>query len=325
VLVIACPCALGLATPAAVAVGTARGAELGVLFRNGGALEVASQIHIVALDKTGTLTTGHPVLASELSDDVLRIAASLEQASEHPIARAVVAAAKTRGLALAQPTDVVAEPGAGIRGTVEGHQVWIGSTIRIDGEERGRIEIVDPPAEGSRGAVDALRAMGIEPVMISGDREEAARRIAGELGIDQVHAGVKPTQKAAIVKALGARVAMVGDGINDAPALAAAELGVALATGTDIAAAASDVTLLRGGISALPTALSLARATLRTIRRNLIAAFVYNVVCIPIAAAGLLSPVVASAAMSLSSVSVLLSSLRLRRFNQARGVHVQAA
>jgi Cu+-exporting ATPase len=356
VLVIACPCALGLATPAAVAVGTARGAELGVLFRNGGALEVASRIEVVALDKTGTLTTGQPVLASELSDDVLRIAASLEQASEHPIARAVVAAAKVRGLALAQPTEVVAEPGAGIRGVVEGHQVRLGAAVVIDGEERGRIEIVDPPADGARASIDALRAMGIEPVMISGDREEAARRIALELGIAEVHAGVKPTQKAALVAALRERnapamrlaspatpaspapfaapaaspasldvpapstktdgrrrVAMVGDGINDAPALAAADLGVALATGTDIAAAASDVTLLRGGISALPTALSLARATLRTIRRNLVAAFVYNLVCIPIAAAGLLSPVLASAAMSLSSVSVLLSSLRLRR------------
>jgi Cu+-exporting ATPase len=329
VLVIACPCALGLATPAAVAVGTARGAELGVLFKNGGALEVASGISIVALDKTGTLTTGHPVLASKLSDDVLRIAASLEQASEHPIARAVVTAAKQRGLALVQPTDVVAEPGAGIRGTVEGQAVWIGATVTINGIEKGRIEIVDPPAATSKQTIVELRKLGIEPVMITGDREEAARRIASELGIERVHAGVKPTQKAALVSTLRAdhsqrRVAMVGDGINDAPALAAADLGVALATGTDIAAAAADVTLLRGGISALPTALSLARATLSTIRRNLVAAFVYNVICIPIAAAGLLSPVLASAAMSLSSVSVLLSSLRLRRF-QARGMHDHAA
>ncbi len=312
VLVIACPCALGLATPAAVAVGTARGAELGVLFRNGGALEVASRIDVVALDKTGTLTTGHPVLASELPDDVLRIAASLEQASEHPIARAVVDAAKARGLTLAQPTDVVAEPGAGIRGVVEGRAVWIGATVKIDGEDRGRIEIVDPADPTARATIDALRSLGLQTVMITGDRETVARTIAAEVGIDRVHAGVKPTEKAAIIKGLGKRVAMVGDGINDAPALAAADLGVALATGTDIAAAASDVTLLRGGISALPTALSLARATLRTIRRNLVAAFVYNVICIPIAAAGLLSPVLASAAMSLSSVSVLLSSLRLR-------------
>jgi Cu+-exporting ATPase len=314
VLVIACPCALGLATPAAVAVGTSRGAELGVLFRNGGALEVASRIEVVALDKTGTLTTGHPELISQLPDEVLRIAASLEQASEHPIGRAVVAAARARGLALSAPTEVVAEPGAGIRGTVEGHAVWIGATIKIDGEERGTIEIADPPATGAKDAISALRALGIQPVMITGDREEVAQQIAAEVGITKVHARVLPTQKAALVKTLGRPVAMVGDGINDAPALAAADLGVAIGTGTDIAAAASDVTLLRGGISALPTALSLARATLHTIRRNLLAAFVYNVVCIPVAAAGLLSPIVASAAMSLSSVSVLLSSLRLRRF-----------
>jgi Cu+-exporting ATPase len=314
VLVIACPCALGLATPAAVAVGTSRGAELGVLFRSGGALEIASRIEVVALDKTGTLTTGHPELVSQLPDDVLRIAASLEQASEHPIARAVVAAAKARDLLLTSPTDVAAEPGAGIRGIVDGHTVWIGATVTIDGEDRGRIEIADPPAAGAKDAISALRTLGIEPVMITGDREEPARRIADEVGIAKVHARVLPTQKAALVKSLGARVAMVGDGINDAPALAAADLGIALGTGTDIAAAAADVTLLRGGITALSTALGLSRATLATIRRNLIAAFVYNVVCIPVAAAGLLSPVVASAAMSLSSVSVLLSSLRLRRY-----------
>ena len=318
VLVIACPCALGLATPASVAVGTARGAELGVLFKNGGALEVASRIDVVALDKTGTLTTGHPALVGEISDDLLRIAASLEQASEHPVARAVVAAAKARGLALAPPTEVVAEPGAGIRGVVEGKRVAIdASGISIDGTRAGALEIADPPAEGAKASIDALRALGVEPVMITGDREQAARWIAGEVGIARVHAAVRPTGKAALVASLregGKRVAMVGDGINDAPALAAADLGVAVGTGTDIAAAAADVTLLRGGIAGLPTALGLARATLHTIRRNLVAAFVYNAVCIPVAAAGLLSPVLASAAMSLSSVSVLLSSLRLRRY-----------
>jgi Cu+-exporting ATPase len=314
VLVIACPCALGLATPAAVAVGTSRGAELGVLFKGGTALEVASRIEIVALDKTGTLTTGHPVLASELPDDVLRIAASLEQASEHPVARAVVAAAKARGLALVEPTAVVAEPGAGIRGTVEGKQVVLGAVVTIDGIERGRIEIADPAAPGAREAIAQLRALGIEPVMITGDREETARKVAADVGIERVHAAVKPTGKAVLVAQLGKRVAMVGDGINDAPALAAADLGIALGSGTDIAVAAADVTLLRGGITALPTALGLARATLRTIRRNLYAAFLYNVVCIPIAAAGLLSPVLASAAMSLSSISVLVSSLRLKRY-----------
>jgi Cu+-exporting ATPase len=199
--------------------------------------------------------------------------------------------------------------------------------VAIDGVAAGLIAIADPPAPGARGAIAQLHALGVAPVMITGDREAAARWIAGDVGITDVHAGVRPTQKAAIVAALagadpdgdGARrhVAMVGDGLNDAPALAAADLGIALGTGTDIAVAAADVTLLRGGITALPTVFALARATLHTIRRNLVAAFAYNLVCIPIAAAGLASPMIASAAMSLSSVSVLLSSLRLRRFNSA--------
>jgi Cu+-exporting ATPase len=320
VLVIACPCALGLATPAAVAVGTARGAELGILFRGGDALERASTIDVVCLDKTGTLTSGHPRLVSQLDDEVLRIAASAEQHSEHPVARAIVAAAKERGLALVRAEDVKAEVGSGLTAQVEGHAVKIGvGFVEIDGEKRGAIEIADLPAANAAATVSALRDLGIEPVMITGDREDAAKRVADAVGIQRVHAGVKPTGKAALVeaeKARGKRVAMVGDGINDAPALAAADLGVALATGTDIAAAAADVTLLRGGIGALPTALSLARATMRTIRRNLAAAFIYNAICIPIAAAGLLSPVLASAAMSLSSVSVLASSLRLRRFGR---------
>ncbi|HSN30483.1 MAG TPA: heavy metal translocating P-type ATPase, partial [Kofleriaceae bacterium] len=203
VLVIACPCALGLATPAAVAVGTSRGAELGVLFRGGTALEVASRITTVALDKTGTLTTGQPTLVSQLPDDVLRLAASLEQASEHPIARAVVAAARDRKLELVQPSDVVAMPGHGIRGTVDGHAVHIGAVIRIDGTERGTIDYADPAAAGARAAIAQIQAMGIEPVMITGDREEAARRVAEAVGITRVHAGVKPTGKAALVKSLG--------------------------------------------------------------------------------------------------------------------------
>ena len=336
VLVIACPCALGLATPAAVAVGTARGAQLGVLFKGGGALEIASRIDVVCLDKTGTLTAGKPALAGDVPDEVLRVAASLEQASEHPIARAIVEAARARGLALEQPTEVTVEPGGGITGKVGGHAVRIGTEefVHVDvhvtrararsgilvvrgGELLGELEVADPIGPDTPAALAALRALHVEPVMITGDRAEAAQAVADALGISRVHAGVRPTGKAAIVageRAAGRRVAMVGDGINDAPALAAADLGIALGSGTEIAAAAADVTLLRGGIAALPTALSLARATLHTIRRNLLAAFLYNVVCIPIAAAGLLSPVVASAAMSLSSVSVLVSSLRLRRF-----------
>ncbi len=352
VLVIACPCALGLATPAAVAVGTARGAELGILFRSGAAIERGAHIDIVALDKTGTLTANTPTVTrvaahNRPSDDVLRLAASAEQSSEHPIARALVAGAAH--LTLSTPTDVTAEPGRGITATVDGHRVRVGSRdalavagidpspldhaapagatlsyVAIDDELAGLIAISDPPSPEAKPALRALRSLGIEPVMITGDREDVARSLADDVGIERVFANVAPTGKAARIHDLRAsnhHVAMVGDGINDAPALASADLGVALASGTDIAAAAADVTLLRGGLSALPTALSLARATMRTIRTNLVAAFVYNAVCIPIAAGALypitgwlLSPVIASAAMSLSSVSVLASSLRLRRF-----------
>jgi Cu+-exporting ATPase len=382
VLVIACPCALGLATPAAVAVGTARGAELGILYRTGAALEAGSAIDVVCLDKTGTLTTGAPTVVGLVAtgvteDELLRIAASAEQGSEHPYARAIVAAARSRALALSRPLDVAAEPGAGITANVDGHAVRIGARDRmllagiaptaldaldypgpspvsggvrypgpspvsggvrypgpspvsggvapfsaayvsVDGELVGLIALADPPAPGAGRAVRALREMGIVPVMISGDRDEVARAVAAEVGIERVHAGVRPTGKAAIVAAErqgGRRVAMVGDGINDAPALAVADLGIALGSGTDVAAAAADVTLLRGGIGALPAALALARATLRTIRGNLIAAFAYNVVCIPVAAFAPLSPMLAAAAMSLSSVTVLAVSLRLRSFD----------
>ncbi len=334
VLVIACPCALGLATPAAVAVGTSRGAELGVLFSGGDALERASGIDIVCLDKTGTLTAGTPVLVGEVADEVLRLAASLEQASEHPIARAIVKAATARGLHLVRATSVVIEPGGGVRGEVDGNAIAVGSAaytgatpsaggsasevvVARAGTILGTIYIADPAAPGARAAVDQLRALGIEPVMITGDREAAARWIAGEVGIHRIHADIRPTGKARLVEDQrigGHRVAMVGDGINDALALAAADVGIAIGSGSDLAAAAADLTLLRGGITTLPVALGLARATLHAIRRNLGAAFIYNLVCIPVAAAGLASPMVAAAAMSLSSVTVLLSSLRLKRW-----------
>ncbi len=363
VLVIACPCALGLATPAAVAVGSARGAELGILFRTGGALEAGSSIEIVALDKTGTLTANKPtvvvVRAQGVSEyELVRIAASAEQGSEHPVARAIVEAARTRDLPLTAATEVTADPGAGIQARVDGKRVVIGTRealelagvamtreaiedaadmppgaslayVAIEGVIAGVIAIADPIAPEAAATIRELRAMGIVPVMITGDRAEVADGIAAELGINRVYAGVRPTGKAAIVDELrrsGKRIAMVGDGINDAPALAAADLGIALGSGTDIAAAAADVTLLRGGIGALPAALGLARATLLTIRVNLVAAFAYNIVCIPIAAGALypltgwlLSPVLASAAMSLSSVSVLLSSLRLRTWSPRSG------
>jgi Cu+-exporting ATPase len=243
---------------------------------------------------------------------------------------------------LERPSEVSVTPGAGVTATVGTQRVHVGtydfvqpgaqddhpapgraasssvSYVAIDRKIVGTIEVADPPAAGAKEVVEKLRALAIEPVMITGDREAAARWIAGEVGISKIHAGVQPIAKATIVESErgdGHLVAMVGDGINDAPALAVADLGIAVGTGTDVAVAAADVTLIHGGIERLPTALTLARATLHTIRRNLIAAFAYNLVCIPIAAAGFLSPMVASAAMSLSSISVLLSSLGLRRFS----------
>jgi Cu+-exporting ATPase len=318
VLVIACPCALGLATPAAVAVGTSRGAELGVLFAGGDALERASRIDVVCVDKTGTLTTGKPVVVGDIADEVLCLAASVEQASEHPFARAIVDEAKRRGLPLSWPTQVKADVGEGITGIVDGKTVAISRAgISIDGKEIAAIHIADTPRDGARETIDKLRAMHVEAVMVTGDNDAAAKAIADAVGITKIHADVRPTSKAAIVDGErwgGHHVAMVGDGINDAPALAAADVGIAIGSGAELAAAAADITLLRDGIRALPTALALARATLHTIRRNLVAAFAYNLVCIPIAAAGLASPMYAAAAMSLSSVSVLASSLRLKRF-----------
>jgi len=349
VLVIACPCALGLATPAAVAVGTSRAAELGLLFRGGAALETAAAVTKVCFDKTGTLTSGKATLVSSTNDDVLRLAASLEQASEHPIARAIVDGARAKGIALIAPTNVTVSPGAGVRGTVDGRALLVGTRdflalgdvtvpaitsvnsvacVAIDGTYAGLVEVADPVSADAAGTVTALKALGIESVMVTGDRGEVARPIAAAVGITQIHENAAPSQKAAIVAAHRGpdgttKVAMVGDGVNDTLALAAADLGVAMGTGTDIAASAADVTLLRGGIGALPTVFGLARATLQTIRRNLVAAFAYNLVCIPIAAGALypftgwqLSPVIASAAMSLSSISVLLSSLRLKGFGR---------
>ncbi len=337
VLVIACPCALGLATPAAISVGTARGAELGVLFRDGVALETASRISLACLDKTGTLTAGTPTIVNAPDPEMLRLAASAEQASEHPMARGIVEAARSRGLALSAFLDAKIEPGAGMSALVEGKRVLVGTRdylelagvavpaeidlvaslchVAIDEAYAGVIAIADVPAPLARHAVAALVALGIEPVMVTGDREPSARAIASAVGITSVHAGLRPTGKAALIQQLRSKhvVAMVGDGVNDAPALATADLGIALGSGTDLAAAAADVTLLRGGIATLPVVFELARATLRVIRRNLVAASAYNLICIPIAAAGLLSPVLASAAMSLSSVSVLISSLALRR------------
>nr|WP_276082555.1 copper-translocating P-type ATPase [Nannocystis poenicansa] len=362
VLVIACPCALGLATPAAVAVGTGRGAELGILVKGGAALEAASRVDTVLLDKTGTLTEGKPALTDVVPNEgwsaaeLLALVAAVERESEHPVARAIVEGARARGIEAESVSRFRMEPGFGIEGDVAGRLVlvgtgaWLGrkgidassleaaaealaergrtpSFVAIDGALAGLVAVADRPTAGARQSVASLRDMGIEVAMVTGDRRSTAEAIAAELGIDRVIAEVRPEDKARVVadeRARGRVVAMVGDGVNDAPALAGAHVGVAIGTGTDIAIAAADVALLRGGISSLPIALQLARRTLRTIRQNLFWAFVYNVIGIPIAAGALylwtgwlLSPVLASAAMSLSSVSVLTNSLRLRRFAAA--------
>ncbi len=362
VLVIACPCALGLATPAAVAVGTGRGAELGVLLKGGVALETASRVDLVLFDKTGTLTRGRPELTDVgcLGGDeraLLSLVAAVERDSEHPVARAIVAGALARGATLEVADGFVSVAGRGVEAQVAGSRVRVGtaswiaevgadtaeleataddlaalgrtpSFVAVDGRLAGLVGVADRPNDVAKDTIAALRSLGIGVAMVTGDRERTARAVAAELGIDEVHAEVRPEGKQALVaqhRARGAVVAMVGDGINDAPALAAADIGVAVGSGSDIAVAAADVALLRGGIGGLPVALRVARRTLRTIRQNLFWAFVYNVVGIPIAAGAFLpwtgwslSPVLASAAMSLSSVSVLLNSLRLRTFERGR-------
>ncbi|WP_437942466.1 heavy metal translocating P-type ATPase [Sorangium sp. So ce341] len=361
VLVIACPCALGLATPAAVAVGTGRGAELGVLVKGGAALEAASRVDTVLLDKTGTLTSGRPeltdvvALAGHGEAELLGLAAAAELQSEHPVARAIVEGARGRGVGLPAASEFRAEIGHGIEARAAGRLVRAGtaawlrragidtgaleaeaerlaaqgrtpSFVAVDGRLAGLVAVADRPTDEARRAIAALRQLGVEVAMVTGDRAGAARAVAEELGIRAVFAEVRPEDKARIVReqrAAGRRVAMVGDGINDAPALAGADVGVALGSGADVAVASADVALLRGGVAGLPVALGLARATLRTIRQNLFWAFIYNVLGIPIAAGllypltgWLLSPVLASAAMSLSSVSVLANSLRLRAFGR---------
>ncbi|MFF3303028.1 heavy metal translocating P-type ATPase [Streptomyces sp. NPDC001741] len=352
VLIIACPCALGLATPTALLVGTGRGAQLGILIKGPEVLETTRRVDTIVLDKTGTVTTGRMTLlgvhtaGTTREAEVLRLAGALEHASEHPIARAVAAGAAAVG-PLPTPEDFAGIPGLGVQGVVDGHAVLVGReklltewamelpdelkdakdraekagrtviAVAWDGEARALIEVADAVKETSAEAVRRLRGLGLTPILLTGDNRAVAASVAAEVGIDEVVAEVMPQDKADVVKRLqaeGRSVAMVGDGVNDAAALAQADLGLAMGTGTDAAIEAGDLTLVRGDLRAAADAIRLSRRTLSTIRSNLFWAFGYNVAALPLAAAGLLNPMIAGAAMALSSVFVVGNSLRLRGF-----------
>ncbi|WP_062428782.1 heavy metal translocating P-type ATPase [Herbidospora daliensis] len=324
VLIIACPCALGLATPTALLVGTGRGAQLGILIKGPEALESTRRVDTVVLDKTGTVTEGRMTLVEVRVEEgfdeqeVRRLAAAVEHASEHPIARALV-----KGHTDLPPVaDFAATAGVGVRGVVEGREVAVGRAeqgvaVTIDGVRAAVMTVSDVLKPSSAAAIGQLRALGLRPVLLTGDHEAVAREIAGQVGIDEVVAGVLPAGKVEAVKRLQAEgrvVAMVGDGVNDAAALAQADLGLAMGTGTDAAIEAADLTLVRGDLRVAAAAIRLSRRTLRTIKGNLFWAFAYNVAALPLAALGLLSPMIAGAAMALSSVFVVANSLRLRAF-----------
>jgi Cu+-exporting ATPase len=352
VLIIACPCALGLATPTALMVGTGRGAQLGILIKGPEVLEASGRVDTIVLDKTGTVTTGTVTLldvitaSGEQPDEVLRLAGALEDSSEHPIAKAIAACARDKVGDLPSVEEFKSLEGLGVQGIVDGHTVLVGrrrlldlpdelaKAMRVaesegktpvvvgwDRQARGVLVVADAVKPTSAEAISELRALGLMPIMLTGDNEAAARMIARQVGIDEVIAEVLPQEKMETVKRLqadGRVVAMVGDGVNDAAALAQADLGLAMGSGTDVAIQASDLTLVRDDLRAVPDAIRLSRKTLTTIKGNLFWAFAYNIAALPLAAAGLLNPMIAGAAMAFSSVFVVSNSLRLRRFTPSR-------
>jgi Cu+-exporting ATPase len=339
VLIIACPCALGLATPMSIMVGTGRGATVGVLIRNGEALEGLEKVDTLVIDKTGTLTEGKPKLVRTGDTEALRLAASVEKLSEHPLAAAIVAGALERNLVLSKAEMFESKPGQGVTAMVDGHRVTVGKPdhpangqndsgqtivhITIDGASAGTLGLADPVKPSAREAIERLHRDGLRIVMLTGDNRSAAEVVARTLGIDEVQADVLPDGKAdavAKLQAQGRIVAMAGDGINDAPALARADLGIAMGSGTDVAIESAAITLVKGDLGGIVRARALSQATMRNIRQNLFFAFVYNLIGVPLAAGVLypffgllLSPVIASAAMTFSSVSVIANALRLRK------------